>query len=652
MFAARALFAAVPAGAGVQLPPPGDAPQAIDFAADPLLRFLGLTAPADDFRTAIAAAVLRYPTNGEGLVPRGRTDAAIGADQQLFDFGATSSRVAAAQARVTDARATASANAIDSALDAITAWYPLVGAQAFHDLATALADRHRQILADTIAGNWVWAPVWANLGLFAQVALAAVLINLLLLATALFSMAVYNKIIPNNAVASLTALLIGISLVLMFDFVLRLLRGYFVDVAGQNIDHRLGTAVFDRLVGMKLTDRQGTNGAFAGVLREFESLREFFTSATIVALVDVPFILLFLAVIAFVAPPLALVPLLAIPLVIAAAALPQPLLARIADASLAEGLNKQGIVVETIAGLETIKTSRAGPLLATRWRRAVAAHAALALRQRLAAGVAVHVAAVMQNIVYVAMLGLGVGLVADQQLSMGALVAASMLSGRCGARTLMAPSASKTYASPIRAATHRRSAASTSRSRRANASPSSAASARANRRSRGWRWGSKPPVRGAVRIDDADIRQLHPDDVRASIGAVLQDVVLLSGSISDNIALGDAGISDAEVWRAARLSGAHDIIGRLPRGNDHVLADRGEGLSGGQRQMIAVSRALACNRSLLLFYEPTSAMDLAGETALIDRLATTLEGRTALFITHRQSLLRLATRIIILVDTT
>ncbi len=190
------LFTTSPAAAAVQLPPPGDAPQAIDFAADPLLRFLGLTAPAEEFRAAIAAAVLGYPTNGEGLalgdaaaaarrearsallpqlslsivasrslardfegnsaiveglIPRGRTDAAIGADQRLFDFGATSSRIAAAQARITDTRATAGAAAIDSALNAITAWYALVGARAFRDLATALADRHRQILADTIS---------------------------------------------------------------------------------------------------------------------------------------------------------------------------------------------------------------------------------------------------------------------------------------------------------------------------------------------------------------------------------------------------------------------------------------------------------------------------------------------------------------------
>ena len=159
-------------------------------------------------------------------------------------------------------------------------------------------------------GDWLREPIWANRALFGQVALAAALINVFALATSLFSMTVYNKIVPNNAVDSMMALLIGISLVLAFDFLLRTLRGYFVDVAGQNIDRELGEAIFDRLIGMKLSDRSGSNGAFAGVLREFETLREFFASATVVALVDVPFILLFLVVIWAVAAPLAWVPLL------------------------------------------------------------------------------------------------------------------------------------------------------------------------------------------------------------------------------------------------------------------------------------------------------------------------------------------------------
>ncbi|MBC7506994.1 MAG: ATP-binding cassette domain-containing protein, partial [Sandarakinorhabdus sp.] len=156
------------------------------------------------------------------------------------------------------------------------------------------------------------------------------------------------------------------------------------------------------------------------------------------------------------------------------------------------------------------------------------------------------------------------------------------------------------------------------------------------------------PESGAVILDDADVRQLHPDDLRRNVGSVLQDVVLLSGTIRDNIALGDAAIDDPSVLRAARLSGAHDFIARLSGGYDVLLADRGEGLSGGQRQAIAVARALAKPRPMLVFDEPTSAMDAASEHALINRLEGALAGRTLLLVTHRQSMLRLATRVIVI----
>ncbi len=537
-------------------------------------------------------------------------------------------------------------------------------------------------------GDWLRAPIWANRGLFGQVALAAALINVFALATSLFSMTVYNKIVPNNAVDSMAALLIGISLVLGFDFLLRSVRGYFVDVAGQNIDRTLGEAIFDRLTGMKLADRRGSNGAFAGVLREFETLREFFASATVAALVDVPFILLFLGVIWAVAAPLALVPLLAIPLVIGIALASQPMLARLAQASLDEGLNKQGIITETIAGLETVKTSRAGPMLAARWRNAVAAHAGLSLRQRLVSGVAINVAASAQNIVYVLTVSVGVALIAQRELTMGALVAASMLSGRCIA-PLGQIAMLLTRLGQTRSAYH-----ALDKVMRADGEATGSASLRRPVLGGGiafrnvmFRYpgsdhralddvsfsiepgervaiigrigsgkstiarlilGLYAPNEGAVRVDDADVRQLHPDDLRANIGAVLQDVVLLSGSIRDNIALGDALVDDAAVLRAARLSGAHDFIGQTPHGYDLHLNDRGEGLSGGQRQAIAVARALTGAKPILLFDEPTSAMDIESENALIARLENELDGRTVVLVTHRQSLLRLATRIIVL----
>ncbi|KAB7647517.1 type I secretion system permease/ATPase [Polymorphobacter fuscus] len=541
-------------------------------------------------------------------------------------------------------------------------------------------------------GDWLRAPLWANRGLFGQVALAAVLINLLAMAAALFSMAVYNKVVPSGATGSMVALVTGMAFIIVFDFVLRGLRGYFVDVAGQNIDRVLGEQLFDRLLAMKLADRRGSNGAFAGLLREFETLREFFASATIAAIVDVPFVLLFIGVIALVAPPLALVPLLAVPIVIGVAWLAQPLLARLSAANLAESLGKQGVIVETIAGLETVKSSQAGPLLARRWQSAVAQQAAIALRQRSVAALAVNVAAVMQTIVYVATIALGVTLIAAGSLSMGAMVAASMLAGRAvaplgqiaalltrlsntrdayHALDRLMTGAGEIDHAPLRRATLSGRIAFRRVSFRYPGSPTLALDdvsfdiAPGDRVAIIGRVGSGKstiarlvlglyqPESGAVMVDDADVRQLHPDDLRANIGSVLQDVVLLSGSIRDNIALGDARIDDAAVLRAARLSGAHDFIGALPGGYDVTLADRGEGLSGGQRQAIAIARALAVAdtalpRPILVLDEPTSAMDSGSEEALVSRLEAEVAGRTIVLVTHRQSMLRLATRVIVL----
>ncbi len=543
------------------------------------------------------------------------------------------------------------------------------------------------------SGDWLRAPLWANRGLFGNVIVAAVLINLFGIATSLFSMAVYNKVIPNNATQSLVALVIGITLVIGMDLLLRTLRGYFIDIAGMNIDHVVGNAIFDRLLTMKLADRKGSNGAFAGLLREFETLRELFASATVVALVDVPFVLLYIAIIAVVAPPLAIVPLLAVPIIVAIALGSQPLLNRLSAASLTQGLTKQGVIVETIAGLETVKTSQAGPLLARRWQAAVHDHAALALRQRGFAAVAANVAVTMQSLVYVATLTLGVTLIAQGQLSMGALVAASMLSGRAvaplaqiaalltrlsqslgayrGLDRLMTTPGERGDARPLRrprlngrivfdrvsfrypGASHRAldgvSFAIAPGERVAIIGRVGSGKSTIAR----LMLGLYQPEDGAIVIDDADLRQIHPDDLRANIGAVLQDVVLLSGSIRDNIALGDPRIDDAAVLRAARLAGAHDFIGALPGGYDLGLADRGEGLSGGQRQAIAVARALAHPtgappRPILILDEATSAMDLQSETALIDRLEAEPAGQTLVMVTHRQSLLRLATRIILI----
>ena len=536
---------------------------------------------------------------------------------------------------------------------------------------------------------WLLDPIRANKRLYLQVFLAAALVNLFGLATSLFSMTVYNRIVPNNALDSLVALSLGVAIVLVFDFVLRMIRGYFIDVVGQRIDRTVGTAIFDRMLTMRLGDRKSSSGAFAGMLREFEALRDFFASATLAAIVDVPFIVLFLVVIWAIGGGLVLVPLLLIPLVIGVGWLSQPALARLAAQGMTDCMSKQGVLVEAISGLETIKSSSAGPLLARRWATAVRDHAAVSLRQRLIAAISINVAQSAQTICYVGVVIAGVTLIAKGGLSMGGLVAVSILAGR-------AVSPLSQIANLLTRITHTRTAyAHLDRLMQGGSESRSdisylrrpvldgaiefrhvtfrypGASARAlddvsfriepgERVAIVGRVGSGKstitrlilglyePSEGAVLVDDADVRQLHPNDLRHNIGAVLQDVFLLTGSVRENISLGEPAIDDAAVLRAARISGTHDFIGTTANGYDLRLADRGEGLSGGQRQSIAIARALAHERPILLFDEPTSAMDIQSENALITRLEPELRGKTVILVTHRQSMLRLVDRLIIL----
>ncbi len=536
---------------------------------------------------------------------------------------------------------------------------------------------------------WLAKPLAAHRATYIKVAIAAVLTNIFALVTSLYSMTVYNRIVPNNATDSLIALTIGVAIVLTFDFILRMLRGYFIDVAGREVDAKLGTAVFDTLVGMRLANKQGSSGAFAGLLREFETLRDFFASATIIALVDVPFILLFLIVIALIGGQLALVPLLMVPLVIGAAMLVQPGLDRLASTTLGLGFSKQGVMVETIGGLETVKATAAGAMLRRRWQAAVDEAADLALRSRLLSAFAANIAASAQQIVYIGVVLWGVFLIADGTLTSGSLIAVSILAGRCVA-PLGQVAGLLTRLSSTRAAYARLDgfmsaggevapdATPVRRNRLAGRIsfknvvfhyPGSTTRVLDNvsfdieagekvaivgRVGSGKSTiarlvlGLYQPSEGQVLIDGADVRQLHPDDLRRNVGSVLQDVTLFSGSIRDNITLGDPAIDDAEILRLAMLSGTHDFVGQIANGFDLKLADRGEGLSGGQRQSIAIARGLAGRPPVVILDEPTSAMDSQSENSLVARLQGEMADRTLLVVTHRTPMLKLVDRIIIL----
>jgi ATP-binding cassette, subfamily C, bacterial LapB len=536
--------------------------------------------------------------------------------------------------------------------------------------------------------DWLMAPIRANRAVYVKVAIAAVMINLFALVTSLFTMTVYDRVLPNNATSSLIGLSIGLGIILLFDFVLKILRAYFVDVAGADIDRDVGEAVFNRLLAIRLDQPRGSTGGLATMMRELETLRDFFASATLVAIVDVPFILVTLAVMALIGGWLVLVPIALIPIVAIAGILTQPRLDRLSATSMGQAMLKQSVLVETIGSLEMVKSAGANRLLTKRWDDAVENHAATSLSQRLVSNISVTIASSGQQVAYAGVVVAGVGMIATQSLTMGGLIACSILSGRAVAplaqiatllsRLTMTQTSYRQLDKFMETPVEGGGAGSLALDRVAgqiefrNVSFSypNATEAALNGVTFSIKPGEKvallgrvgsgkstiarmvlglyPPSEGLVLIDGTEVRQLDAKHLRRHIGSVLQDTVLLSGTVRDNIVLDRAHIDDEEMLRATRMSGTHEFMGRLANGYELRLTDRGESLSGGQRQSIAVARALAGRPSMLLLDEPTSAMDNQTEMQLIERLKHELADRTALIITHRLPLLNLVSRIILM----
>lgn len=537
--------------------------------------------------------------------------------------------------------------------------------------------------------HWFWSALAANRWSYTQVALAAALANLLGLSTSVFIMVVYDRVLPNEATESLIALTTGVCLALVFDFILKLLRAGFIDRAGQRADMFMGQRVFDKLLNIQMKSRTGSTGAITSTIREFETLREFFTSATLVAVVDLPFIGLFIFVIYLVGGPLALIPALAVPFVLLSGLAVQPVLSRMAEKSLADGQSKQSVLVEAVSGLETIKTTAAGRQMRDRWKTAIERQSAHGARSRAVTQFALNLTGFTQQAAQVLIVFCGVFLITEGQASMGALVASVMLTGRALA-PLGQLAQTLTRANQARSAYRNLDALMQAESERPDGRTWISRSSfkgsisfsnvhfaypdQSEDTLNGVSFTINPgekvailgqigsgkstitrlllglysPRVGSVMLDGVDIRQIDPGDLRRNIGSVLQDIWLFSGSVRDNVNSGAIRTRDEDLIEAGRIAGVEDFVARHPGGYDLRIAERGEGLSGGQKQAIALARALIGRPPVLLFDEPTSAMDVKTEAEVVQRLKQATKNSTMVIVTHRTSLLDLVDRVIVI----
>ncbi|MGL4634880.1 MAG: ATP-binding cassette domain-containing protein [Beijerinckiaceae bacterium] len=541
---------------------------------------------------------------------------------------------------------------------------------------TATAFRKR----DFIAGH---------AGIYSRAVLATIAINVLALAGSLVVMNVYDRVLPNQAMETLTALMIGAGLAALFEFSLRMLRGILIDAASQETDLRMADHLFARVVGARLGSVQGSTGVRINTMREFETLREFFTSSTMTALGDLPFAALFILVIAIVAGPLVAVPLVVIPLVmLASLALHKPL-ARLTAQSFQDTAQKNAVLVETLVGLDTIKALNAEPWAQNLWNRSMQEHVRVGLRTRLLMALGQNFIQLVQGTATLALLTYGVILVGRGDVTGGALMASMTLMGR-----ILSPVAQGAMIigrlHHIKVAWNAlRQMAEAPQERPENAEfvqPATALTSFAleqvrfayaldappalNDISLSIRSGEKVALIGGIGCGKSTILKLlmklhepqsgrlltqglafngiDPTLLRNQIGYVDQNPTLFAGTIRSNLSLHRPQATDAEIIAACEAAGALSWISRTPRGFDSRIGERGQGLSGGQRQSLALARALVGNPPTLVLDEPTSDMDGRTELDVVKRLSATLAGRTLILVTHKPALLDLVDRLIVL----
>ncbi|MEB5964450.1 type I secretion system permease/ATPase [Comamonas testosteroni] len=549
--------------------------------------------------------------------------------------------------------------------------------------------RSRQQGMEPRSSHWFWAVILENRRLYRDALLAAVLINVFALAMPLFSMNVYDRVVPNNAVETLWVLAIGISLVLIFNFVLTTTRAYVVDAASKRVDVQLSAQIMERVLDLRMESRPASVGSFAANLRSFESVRDFIASASLTTLVDLPFVLLFLVAIAWVSPWMLIPPVVAIAAILLVSFWAQARMESLTLKTFQASSQRNALLVESLTNLEAVKTLNAQGGVQRLWESSTQYIAYMGGKIKFISSGTVNFVQTLQQLVTVAVVVIGVYQVQDSALSMGGIIAASMIAGRClapfgqvaglmmqfhNARTSLNSidnymkmpvehEADREFVSrpDLRGGIEFRNVSfSYPGSDQPSLSGVSFSVRPGERVGIIGRIGSGKttleklvlglyqPSEGSVLIDGVDARQIDPVDLRRAIGHVPQDPMLFYGSLKHNLLVGAPFAGESDMLHAARIAGVDEFVARNPKGYDMLVGERGESLSGGQRQSIAVARALINDPAILLLDEPSSNLDNQSEAQLKRRLEEAAQNKTILLVTHRTALLTLVDRLIVI----
>lgn len=537
--------------------------------------------------------------------------------------------------------------------------------------------------------SWFWGKMLSSWRIYRDVLIASFLINTMALATPFFILNVYDRVIPNSAFETLWVLAIGIGIVYFFSLLMQSLRGYFVDLAGQKASLNMSAELIEKTLGMKMSSRPDSVGSYSNKIQQFDSIRDFITSFSITAMVDMPFVFLALFVIWYLAGPIVLIHVVAICfLLLYSLLIHKPLKTAIENTYQATS-KKNAILVEGLNGLENLKMLGAENKVQKDWEDSISLIARWGSRSRFLSTSVNHIASFVQNGTVVAVVIAGVYAISEGFLTQGGLIAIVILSRQAIApmtqfvgliaRYHRAKTAYQTLKKVMEVPVER-PPESTFLHRAAfrgeiefknvsfkypdqNAYALKDVSFKMNAGEHVGLIGSigsgkstlgkilmglYEPENGMVTVDGTDTRQIDPHDLRYFIGCVPQDITLFRGSVRENIIMGHPDVEDEAILRAAQLSGVTEIVKKHSAGFDMPVGEQGRSLSGGQRQTVALARAVLHDPPILILDEPSSSMDARTEKRLTNHLSNILEGKTLVLITHRASLLALVERVIVL----